>query len=67
MIIMKIDIKKTNRILMILAVLIIIAAAVACFFLNEAQRIVVAIGVALGLVNLLGLGYFFNKNVSSHR
>lgn len=64
---MRIDIKKTNRILMILAVLIIVAGGVACFFLNEAQRIVVAIGVALGVVNLLGLGYFFNKNLSTRR
>lgn len=47
---------------MTLAVLIIVATVVSFFFLNEAQRIVVLIGATLGIINLLGLGYFFNKN-----
>lgn len=59
---MQINMKVTNKILMVLAVLIIVATVVSFFFLNEAQRIVVLIGAALGIINLLGLGYFFNKN-----
>lgn len=59
---MHINTKVTNKILMTLAVLIIVATVVSFFFLNEAQRIVVLIGAALGIINLLGLGYFFNKN-----
>ncbi|MBF1378657.1 MAG: hypothetical protein HXN24_01395 [Porphyromonas sp.] len=59
---MQINTKVTNKILMTLAVLIIVATVVSFFFLNEAQRIVVLIGAALGIINLLGLGYFFNKN-----
>ena len=59
---MQINTKVTNKILMVLAVLIIVATVVSFFFLNEAQRIVVLIGAALGIIHLLGLGYFFNKN-----
>lgn len=59
---MQINTKVTNKILMTLAVLIIVATVVSFFFLNEAQRIVVLIGAALGIINLLGLGFFFNKN-----
>ena len=59
---MQINTKVTNKILMVLAVLIIVATVVSFFFLNEAQRIVVLIGAALGIINLLGVGYFFNKN-----
>ena len=59
---MQINTKVTNKILMVLAVLISVATVVSFFFLNEAQRIVVLIGAALGIINLLGLGYFFNKN-----
>lgn len=59
---MQINTKVTNKIIMTLAVLIIVATVVSFFFLNEAQRIVVLIGAALGIINLLGLGYFFNKN-----
>ena len=59
---MQINTKVTNKILMVLAFLIIVATVVSFFFLNEAQRIVVLIGAALGIINLLGLGYFFNKN-----
>lgn len=59
---MQINTKVTNKILMVLAVLIIVATVVSFFFLNEVQRIVVLIGAALGIINLLGLGYFFNKN-----
>ncbi len=59
---MQINTKVTNKILMVLTILIIVATVVSLFFLNEAQRIVVLIGAALGIINLLGLGYFFNKN-----
>ena len=59
---MQINTKVTNKIIMTLAVLIIVATVVSFFFLNEAQRIVVLIGAALGIINLLGLGHFFNKN-----
>ena len=52
---MQINTKVTNKILMTLAVLIIVATVVSFFFLNEAQRIVVLIGAALGIINLLVL------------
>lgn len=59
---MQIDIKQTNRILLILGIIIVVAGAIAGLFLNEAQRIIIAIGVVLGIVNLLGLSYFFRQN-----
>lgn len=59
---MKINLEKTNRIINILIILVIVAGAISAIFLNEAQRIIVGIGVALGVLNLLGIRYFFNKN-----
>lgn len=59
---MQLDIKQTNRILLILGIIIVVAGTIACLFLNEAQRIIIAIGVVLGIVNLLGLSYFFRQN-----
>lgn len=64
---MKINIKTTNRILWGIGICMVVAAAVACLFLNEAQRIVVAAGLVLGVVNLAGLFYFFNKNATPRR
>lgn len=64
---MQLDTKVTNRILMLIALVMLVGGAIWCIFLNDAQRIIVAIGVALGIVNLLGLGYFFNKNMSKRR
>ena len=43
-------------------VLVVIAALVSLPFLNEAQRMIVAMGAGLGLLNLLGLLFFLNKN-----
>lgn len=64
---MKIDVKRTNLILKVIAAVVVVGAAVWCIWLNDAQRIVVAGGAVLGLVNLLGLAYFFNKNMRSRR
>lgn len=64
---MKAFVKNINRILLALGVVIVLAALISLFFLNDPQRIVVGIGAALGLVNLLGLAYFFNKNVRGGR
>lgn len=64
---MQLNTSKVNSILRILALLILVAGIVSYFFLNDAQRIVVGIGVALALLNLLGLGYFFNKNAGRRR
>lgn len=64
---MQLNTRLTNRILLVLALVILVGGGVWCIFLNEAQRIIVGIGMALGLVNLLGLGYFFNKNMSKRR
>lgn len=60
--IMKINLEKTNRIISILIVLVIVAGAISAIFLNEVQRIIVGVGVVLGVLNLLGVRYFFNKN-----
>lgn len=59
---MKINLEKTNRIISVLIILVIAAGAISAIFLNEAQRIIVGIGVVLGVLNLLGMRYFFNKN-----
>lgn len=59
---MKINLEKTNRIISILIVLVIVAGAISAIFLNEVQRIIVGVGVVLGVLNLLGVRYFFNKN-----
>lgn len=64
---MQLNSNKVNNILRILALVIIVGAVVSYFFLNDAQRIVVGIGAVLALVNLLGLGYFFNKNTGRRR
>lgn len=64
---MQIDIKKTNKILLILAILIVVGGGIWCIFLNEAQRLIVFIGVVLGVVNLLGLSYFFNRNLGNRK
>lgn len=59
---MKINLATTNRILLCLAIIILLAAGIAYPLLNEAQQYVITAGGALGLLNLLGLYYFFNKN-----
>ncbi len=59
---MKINIQKINKIITALIILIIVCAGVACFWLNEAQRIVVGIGAFFAVINLLGMRFFFNKN-----
>lgn len=64
---MQINIQKINRMLWIIGIVIVVAAGVAYFFLNEAQRYVVGVGLVLGVLNLLGLSYFFNKNSGQHR
>ncbi len=64
---MKINVKQTNRILWILGIVMVVAGGVWCIFLNEAQRIIVGIGLALAIINLLGLSYFFNRNAGGGR
>lgn len=59
---MKVNVSKANTILKVIAVIIIVSALVSCIWLNDAQRIVVGGGLVLGLLNLLMLYYFFNKN-----
>ena len=51
-----------KKIIIALIVLIIIAALISLFFLNEAQRMIVGMGAGLGIINLLGLLYFVTKN-----
>jgi hypothetical protein len=51
-----------KKIIIALIVLIIIAALISLFFLGEAQRMIVGMGAGLGIINLLGLLYFVNKN-----
>ena len=51
-----------KKIIIALIVLIIIAALISLFFLNEAQRMIVGMGAGLGIITLLGLLYFVNKN-----
>lgn len=64
---MKINVKKTNQILLILGVIIVLAAGIACIWLNDAQRMVVGIGAFFAVLNLLFLSYFFNKNINRRR
>lgn len=64
---MQLDSKKTNRILIILAIVIIVGGGIWSIFLNEAQRMVVFVGIVLGVVNLLGLSYFFNRNINKRK
>ena len=51
-----------KKIIIALIVLIIIAALISLFFLGEAQRMIVGMGAGLGIINLLGLLYYVNKN-----
>ncbi len=64
---MKINIGKINKIISILIAIVIIAGVVAYFLLNDMQRIVVAIGVVLIVLNLFGMRFFFNKNSGRKR
>ncbi len=59
---MKINVKKINQIILTLIVLIILAGTISLYWLNDAQKVVVAIGVGFGVLNLLGMFFFFNKN-----
>mgnify|MGYP000845144078 FL=1 len=51
-----------KKIIIVLIILVIIAAVLSLFFLNEAQRMIVGMGAGLGVINLLGLLYFVQKN-----
>lgn len=64
---MQLDSKKINRILLILGAIILVGGGVWCIFLNGPQRIVVGIGMALGILNLTGASYFFNRNHNRRR
>ena len=57
--------KTIKNVILVLIVLVIIAALVSLPFLNEAQRMIVAMGAGLGVLNLLGLLFFLNKNSKS--
>lgn len=60
---MPINPKKINSLLNILALITVIGGGIWTIFLNDAQRIVVVAGIVLALINLLGLRYFFNRNI----
>lgn len=64
---MQLNTSKINQILWILALIILIGGGIWCIFLNEAQRIVVGVGILLALLNLLGVRYFINKNMRPRR
>ena len=57
--------KTIKKVILVLIVLVIVAALVSLPFLNEAQRMIVAMGAGLGILNLLGLLFFLNKNSKS--
>ena len=57
--------KTIKKVILVLIVLVIVAALVSFPFLNEAQRMIVAMGAGLGVLNLLGLLFFLNKNSKS--
>ena len=57
--------KTIKKVILVLIVLVIVAALVSLPFLNEAQRMIVAMGAGLGVLNLLGLLFFLNKNCKS--
>ena len=56
------EMKTIKKVILVLIVLVIVAALVSLPFLNEAQRMIVAMGAGLGVLNLLGLLFFLNKN-----
>ena len=51
-----------KKIIIGLIILVIVAAVVSLFFLNEAQRMIVGMAAGLGVINLLGVLYFVQKN-----
>ena len=57
--------KTIKKVILVLIVLVIVAALVSLPFLNEAQRMIVAMGAGLGVLNLLGILFFLNKNSKS--
>ena len=57
--------KTIKKVILVLIVLVIVTAMVSLPFLNEAQRMIVAMGAGLGVLNLLGLLFFLNKNSKS--
>ena len=57
--------KTIKKVILVLIVLVIVAALVSLPVLNEAQRMIVAMGAGLGVLNLLGLLFFLNKNSKS--
>lgn len=64
---MKPFVKNINRMLLILGVVIVLVSFVSMIWLNEAQRLVVLIGAGLGILNLLGLAFFVNKNANRRK
>ena len=57
--------KTIKKVILVLIVLVIVAALVSLPFLNEAQRMIVAMGAGLGVLNLLGLLFFLTQNRKS--
>lgn len=51
-----------KKIIIGLIILVIVAAVASLFFLNEAQRMIVGMAAGLGVINLLGVLYFVQKN-----
>lgn len=61
---MRLNIHKINRLLWGIALLLLVGGGIAAYLLNDAQRIVIAGGVGLCLLNLVVLSFFLNKNAN---
>lgn len=64
---MQLDSKKTNQILIVLTIIIVVVAAVTCLFVSKAERYTIILGAALSLINLFGVRYFVNRNTNRRR
>lgn len=58
--------KLLRKSILVLLILVLVAAAVAMPFVGSAQRMIIAMGAGLGVLNLLGLLFFLRKNDSGH-
>lgn len=64
---MKVNLKRVQRILSGIAIMIVVGGAIWSLFLNDAQRIVLAVAVVLGLLNLFFISRFFRHNDPARR
>lgn len=51
-----------RKVIIALLVLVLVAAIASMPFVTPAQRLIIAMGAGLGILNLLGLLYFLRKN-----